>query len=160
MNKVIVLLMLSLHPYRWILGYQCWVRVSYSFLFEFYVQVKQHADVKLHYCPLLLSQLYCRWENNGNKQTKLSLPRSLRHLAFGWELSSRLPTYLQSGCDEREAGSEPFGQDGNESGADEWILGSIWKTHPDGNSHSHNIHISVWGVVPRCLQLQIIETIM
>lgn len=81
---------------------------------------------------------------------KLSLPRSLSHLAFGWELTSRLPAYLKNGCDERESGSEPFGLDDNESRAGEWISGSIRKTPRDGNSRSHNLRISARGVVPMC----------
>lgn len=87
------------------------------------------AGVKLHHCPLLLIKLSCRWsnDNNGNGQTKLSLLRSLNHLAFGWELTGRLPAYLKSGCDERVEGSEPFGLTDNESRADEWISGSIQK---------------------------------
>lgn len=63
--------------------------------------------MKLHHCPLLLSKLRCRCtnDNNGSGRTKLSLPGSLNHLAFGWELTGRMPAYLQNVCDEREAGS-------------------------------------------------------
>lgn len=46
----------------------------------------------------------------------------------------------------------------DESRADEWISGSIQKTAHSGNECSHTL--SIRGAVPRCLWLQVIETIV
>lgn len=50
----------------------------------------------------------------------------------------------------KEAGSEPFGLDANQSRTDEWSSGSIQKTPPDANSRSYNLGISVRAAIPAC----------
>lgn len=106
----------------------------------------------------------CCWSScaAGEQMTTMEVGRQsflCRGPSTIWPLAGNSPAdpsaYLKSGCDEREAGIEPFGLDDNESRADEWISGSIQKTPCDGNSSSHNLHISAWGAVPMRLWLQI-----
>lgn len=57
----------------------------------------------------------------------------LNHLAFGWEFTNRLTTYLKNGRDETEEVTQPCGLPDDKLRAGEWMSGSIQKTIHRGN---------------------------